>query len=152
MDLQITNYKFGEKPTVTRPDPELLNVLGEQGIRDMVSRFYDLLRQSPIKHLFKEDETEFQQSKLHSSDFMIQILGGTEYYNQHRGQPKMANRHAPFSITSEGRVEWLKCYREVLLGIDAPEHLIESFWNYLNVFSNWMVNTDPSKPVFKIIK
>ena len=152
MDLQITNYKFGEKPTVTRPDPELLNVLGEQGIRDMVSRFYDLLRQSPIKHLFKEDETEFQQSKLHSSDFMIQILGGTEYYNQHRGQPKMANRHAPFSITSEGRVEWLKCYREVLLGIDAPEDLIESFWNYLNVFSNWMVNTDPSKPVFKIIK
>ena len=129
MDLQITDYKFGEKPTVTRPDPELLNVLGEQGIRNMVSRFYDLLRQSPIKHLFKEDETEFQQSKLHSSDFMIQILGGTEYYNQHRGQPKMANRHAPFSITSEGRVEWLKCYREVLQGIDAPEHLIESFWN-----------------------
>ena len=152
MDLQITNYKFGEKPTVTRPDPEFLNVMGEQGIRDMVSRFYDLLRLSPIKHLFKEDETEFQQSKLHSSDFMIQILGGTEYYNKHRGQPKMANRHAPFSITSEGRVEWLKCYRQVLLEIDAPEQLVESFWNYLNVFSNWMVNTDPSKPVFKIIK
>jgi hemoglobin len=150
MNLEITNYNFGEKPTVTRPNPEFLNVLGEAGIRDMVSRFYDLVRQSSIKHLFKEDEFEFEKSKEHSADFMIQILGGPEYYNIHRGKPKMTNRHSPFSITPEGRIVWLSCYREILLQIDAPEHLIVSFWNYLNVFSNWMVNTDPTVKIFKI--
>jgi len=152
MDLQITDYQYGEKPTVTRPNPEFLKVIGEQGVRDMVSEFYDLLRQSSIKHLFKEDEAEFQLSKQHSSDFMIQILDGPEYFKQHRGEPKMTNRHAPFAITPQGRKVWLDCFRQVLLRLDAPEHLIVSFWNYLNVFSNWMVNTDPAHPVFKMNK
>jgi hemoglobin len=53
----------------------------------------------------------------------------------------MAARHSKFSITPEGRIVWLECYREVLLKLDAPEHLILSFWNYLNIFSVWMVNT-----------
>ena len=150
MNLQITHYQFGEKPTVTRPNPEFLTAMGEAGIRLMVSRFYDALRQSSIKHLFKQDDTEFEQSKAHSADFMIQILGGTEYYNLHRGKPMMANRHAPFNITPEARIVWLTCYKQILMEIDAPEHLIESFWNYLNVFSNWMVNTNPSNPVFKM--
>jgi hemoglobin len=148
MDLEITNYQFGQKPTVNRPDPEFLNAMGEQGIREMVSRFYDLLRQSSIKQLFKEDDTEFEQSKQHSSDFMIQILGGPEYYNQHRGKPKLTKRHAPFSITVEGRIVWLSCFREVLLTLDTPEYLTTSFWNYLNFFSTWMVNTNPENPVY----
>ena len=152
MNLQISDFSFGEKPTVTRPDPAFLEAMGEEGIRNMVSRFYDLLRQSSIKHLFKENEEEFEQSKMHSSDFMIQILGGQEYYNQHRGQPKMASRHAPFKITSQGRIVWLGCYKTVLEELNAPEELIVSFWNYLNVFSNWMVNYDETKPVFKIQK
>jgi len=72
---------------------------------------------------------------------MIQICGGPDYFNQHRGKPMMIDRHSQFSITPEGRVVWLNCYKKVLLELNIPENLVLSFWNYINVFSNWMVNT-----------
>jgi hemoglobin len=141
MDLKINTYSFGERPQVTKPDPDLLNVLGEPGIREMVSKHYDLLHKSEIKHLFPESAAGLENSKRNSADFMIQILGGPQYFNNNRGRPMLANRHSHFSITVEGRVVWLNCYKQVLTELDVPEHLIVSFWNYLNVFSTWMVNT-----------
>jgi len=148
MNLQINAYQLGERPEVTKPDKDFLKVMGETGIRKMVSRHYDLLRASSIKHLFATDDAEFEQSKINSSDFMIQICGGPDYFNQHKGKPMLMDRHAPFSITPEGRIVWLNCYKQALLELDIPEHLVVSFWNYLNTFSNWMVNTPT--PTFKI--
>ncbi len=145
MDLQINTYEFGERPGVTLPDPGFYKALGEEGIRNMVSRHYDLLRESPIEHLFAKNEAEFEQSKRNSADFMIQICGGPDYYNQHRGSPMMVRRHAPFRIKPEGRLVWLNCYKRVLVELNIPEHLILSFWNYINVFSIWMVNTPSGK-------
>ncbi|MDR3653514.1 MAG: globin [Paludibacter sp.] len=141
MDLQINSYQFGERPAVTKPDPEFYKQLGEEGIRKMVSRHYDLLRVSPIKHLFSNDDAEFEQSKQNSADFMIQICGGPDYFNQHKGKPMLVDRHAQFRIKPEGRIVWLNCYKQALLELDIPENLVLSFWNYINVFSAWMVNT-----------
>ena len=142
MDLQINKYKVGERPTVTLPNPEFLRILGESGIREMVSKHYDLLRESKLKEMFSRDDAGFERSKQYSADFMIQILGGHEYYNEHRGKPMLVNRHQPFSITPLDRIVWLNCYKQVLLTINAPDYLKESFWNYLNIFSNWMVSVD----------
>jgi len=141
MDLQINSYQFGERPAVTRPDLDFYKVLGEKGIRNMVSKHYDLLRESDIKKLFPKDDAVFELSKQNSADFMIQICGGPDYFNQHRGKPMMIDRHSQFSITPEGRVVWLNFYKKVLLELNIPENLVLSFWNYINVFSNWMVNT-----------
>jgi hemoglobin len=142
MELQINAYLLGQRPNVTRPDTELLTVLGEQGVRNMVSKHYDLLSVSEIKHLFPPSAEGLEHSKKNSADFMVQILGGPEYFNNNRGKPRLADRHKTFSITPEGRIVWLNCYKQVLFEMtDVPENLIISFWDYLNVFSNWMVNT-----------
>ena len=141
MDLQITTYQFGERPDVTKPDPDFYKALGEKGIRNMVSKHYNLLRQSDIKKLFPKDDAELEIAKQNSADFMIQICGGPDYFNQRRGRPMMMDRHSQFSIAPEGRVVWLNCYKKVLLELDIPENLVLSFWNYINVFSSWMVNT-----------
>jgi hemoglobin len=140
MDLIINTYQLGERPNVIKPDPEFYNQLGEDGIRKMVSKHYDLLRESPIKKLFPADKEELEKSKQNSADFMIQICGGPDYFNVHRGKPRMTDRHAPFTITPEGRIIWLNCYKQALLELTIPENLILSFWNYINVFSSWMVN------------
>lgn len=141
MELKANTYPLGARPDVTKPHPDFLKELGEEGIRKMVSRHYDLMRESGISHLFPPTDDEFEKAKLRSSDFMIQICGGPEYFNQNRGRPMLINRHAPFAITAEGREIWLSCYRQALLETKLPEHLIESFWNYINVFSAWMMNT-----------
>ena len=132
---------MGERPMVALPDAAFLTHLTEVGIRRLVSDHYDALIQSSIKGLFPANAKMLAAAKQHSADFFIQICGGPDYFTQHRGQPQMAKRHAPFRITPCARTVWLTCYQPLLSGLDLPEHVTQSFWNYLNIFSVWMVNT-----------
>jgi hemoglobin len=143
MELTINTFEFGERPSVTLPSPLMLELLKEEGMRQMVSDHYDLLHKSEIKHLFPADEENFKAAKQRSADFFIQICGGPPYFNINRGKPVLAARHAPFAITPEARIIWLSCYKAVLVKLTIPEEVIVSYWNYLNYFSNWMVNTQP---------
>ena len=43
MELEISKYFPGVKPNVTLPLPKILEILGEDGMRNLVSDFYDLL-------------------------------------------------------------------------------------------------------------
>ncbi len=141
MELNITSYLKGQRPGVTLPTPQFLTLLTEKGVRQLVSDHYDLLVESSIKELFPKNEIALGKAKENSADFFIQILGGPQYFNTNRGRPQMASRHLPFKITVEARIVWLNCYREVLLKQNLPDEVILSFWNYLDVFSNWMVNS-----------
>jgi len=141
MDFSINQYEFGYRPPVTLPSPEFLERLTEKGIRQMVSDHYDLLSKSEIRHLFPRIDEALDKAKQRSSDFFIQICGGHPYYNENRGKQRLASRHSPFTITPEARIVWLQCYQRVLAKLDLPDAILQSFWNYLNVFSFWMVNT-----------
>ena len=141
MDFPISQYEFGQRPPVSIPSPEFLKLLKEEGIRKLVSDHYDLLSKSKVSHLFPRIDEALDKAKQRSSDFFIQICGGHPYYNKSRGKPMLASRHSPFAINHEARTIWLECYIEVLLKLDLPDQVLESFWNYLNVFSFWMVNT-----------
>jgi len=141
MDFSITQFEFGQRPAVTLPSAEFLEKLTEAGIRKMVSDHYDLLSQSEVKNLFPRIDEALEKAKQRSSDFFIQICGGHPYFNENRGKPMLAKRHASFSITPEARIVWLKCYQQVLSKLELPDEVKQSFWNYLNVFSIWMVNT-----------
>lgn len=141
MEFVISRYFPGVRPQVTLPTKHMLELLGEEGMRKMVSDFYDLLIQCPIKDLFPKNPIALEKAKEHSSDFFIQICGGPQYFNQNRGMPQLNRRHQPFKITAEGREEWLNCYKQVLAKLQLPEEVLQSFWNYLDVFSKWMVNS-----------
>lgn len=140
LNLTITPAQPGEHLPVQKPSPGILSVLKEEGIRKLVNDHYDLLVNSKINHLFPVIPEQLELAKKHAADFFIQVMGGPPYFNLHRGQPAMTRRHAQFEITAEGRVEWLKCYQQLLPKLEMPEHLIQSYWNYLNNFSSWMVN------------
>jgi len=141
LDYTITTYFPGVRPQVTLPTKQMLELLDEVGMRKMVSDFYDLLIQSPIKDMFPKNPIALEKAKEHSADFFIQICGGPQYFNQNRGMPQLNRRHQPFKITAEGREVWLNCYKEVLQKLDLPSEVLLSFWNYLDVFSKWMVNS-----------
>jgi hemoglobin len=99
------------------------------------------LKISNIKGLFPPTEKGFEAAKKHSADFFIQLMGGPEYFNESRGNPMMRRRHAPFKITPDARIVWLECYIEALNKLDAPDSIKKSYWDYVNTFSTWMVNT-----------
>ena len=142
MDFSINQYKFGQRPSVTLPSPDFLKLLTEEGIRKMVSDHYNLLFKSEINFLFPRTEEGLNKAKQNSADFFIQICGGHPYYQENRGKPMLAKRHAAGAISTEARIVWLQCYIQVLSKLDLPDDVLFSFWNYLNVFSIWMVNSD----------
>lgn len=132
----------GNVPRVTLPNPELLKYMGEENFRALVSRHYDLLGESAIKHLFPTHERAIAAAKKHSADFFIQIMGGPEYYKESRGEPMMRKRHMPFAIDMNARTVWLQCYQIALNELkNVPAHLLQSYWNYLEKFSLWMINS-----------
>lgn len=141
MQYIITPAQVGTRPPVNLPTPQFLELLGEDGIRKLISDHYDLLKQSNIRGLFPPTEKGFEMAKQHSADFFIQICGGPKYFNENRGAPMMASRHAPFKITQEARRIWLESYAMILHPLDVPEDVKESFWSYLDIFSIWMMNS-----------
>lgn len=142
MQYNITPAQVGTRPSVELPNPEILEFLKEEGMRKLVSDHYDLLKQSAIKDMFPPSEEGFKMAKKHSADFFIQICGGPQYFNLNRGRPMMAARHSPFKITPEARRIWLESYAIVLSNLDMKDELKQSLWNYLDIFSIWMMNTN----------
>ncbi len=144
MNLTISQAQFGVRPPVTKPIPEFLLEVGEEGIRELISKHYDAIKESDIYHLFPQDPQEFEKAKINSSDFFIQICGGTPHFTKNRGAPRMIGRHAPFRIDAKARQTWLELYKPLLLELKdegVTETSLSSFWNYLDIFSIWMINT-----------
>ena len=144
MNLEISHAQFGVRPPVVKPIPEFLLEVGEEGIRELISKHYDAIKQSEIFHIFPQDEKEFAQAKINSSDFFIQICGGQPHFTTNRGAPRMVGRHAPFRIDAQARQVWLELYKPLLEELKekgTTETSLYSFWGYLNIFSIWMINT-----------
>ena len=143
MNYAILPYNADYIPSVEKPNLNFLSQVTEQGIRDLLSRFYVALDKSAIRNIFPaKDAEEMEKAAQVSADFFIQICGGPAYFNQNHGMPKMRQRHAPFTITAEGRLHWLICFEEALIPLEktVKEEDLQSFWNYLNIFSIMLIN------------
>ena len=146
MNLQISDGEIGVRPPVAKPHPGFLHEVGEERFQELVYAHYESIKTSDIAFLFPIfDEEDFAEAQKHAFDFLIEISGGPEYFTQSRGQHQMVGRHAPFRIDEQARQSWLALYKPLLEALVdegiTPEY-IESFWDYLNVFSMWLVNTE----------
>lgn len=144
MNYTITAHNASYIPPVQKPHPDFLTEIGEQGMRDILSRHYACLDTSAIRNIFPpEDAQGMEDAAQVSADFFIQICGGPAYFNQNRGMPQMRGRHAPFAITAEGRLHWLTCFENALKPLEGKvsDELLQGFWNYINIFSIMMINT-----------
>ncbi|WP_304545484.1 globin [Sulfurimonas microaerophilic] len=145
MDLQITDGEIGVRPPVAKPHPGFLHEVGEERFKKLVYDHYESIKTSDIAFLFPIfDDDDFEEAKEHAFAFLVEISGGPDYFTQTRGQHQMVGRHAPFRIDEHARKSWLALYKPLLEALVdegiTPEY-IESFWNYLDIFSMWLVNT-----------
>jgi len=144
MNYSILRHNANFIPPVQKPNPQFLIEVGEQGIRDVLNRLYLELDVSPIRNIFPpEDTKKMLEAAQVSADFFIEICGGPHYFNQKHGMPQMRGRHAPFAITADARLHWLSCFEEALKPLEGKvsDENLQSFWNYINVFSIMMINT-----------
>lgn len=75
MQYIITPAQIGQRPEVALPNPQILEYLGEEGMRKMISDHYDLLKQSNIRGLFPPSDEGFELAKKHSADFYTNLWG-----------------------------------------------------------------------------
>jgi len=145
LDLNITPGRLGEFPPATKPHPGFFHEVGETRFRQLVDDHYEMIRESDIANLFPiMDDEEFDEAKKHAQDFLIQISGGPNYFEQNRGESRMVGRHAPFRIDEAGRQTWLRLYSYLLPDLveeGITEAYVQSFWDYLDIHSIWMINT-----------
>ena len=129
-------------PQNVKPDPKIYLMMGEKNIYAMVEDFYRELEQSSIRSMFPENMIE---ASKRSAAFFVFLLGGPPLYQQQFGDPMMRRRHLPFVIDENARQVWLGCFKKILVNADKkygfPMEYLDSFWQFLEKFSGWMVNT-----------
>jgi hemoglobin len=88
---------------------------GEEKIRALVQRFYQLMDELPeaygIRKLHQED-LRGATDKLFK--FLSGWMGGPQLYVEQYGHPMLRARHLPFSIGNAERDQWLLCMNQAL--------------------------------------
>ncbi|MBL4769658.1 MAG: hypothetical protein JKY61_00575 [Planctomycetes bacterium] len=131
-------------PSVPRPDHAVLEAIGQEGVFRLLSAVYQRLEASSIRPMFAKD---MEAASRRSAAFFVQVLGGAPLFTENFGPPRMRQRHFPFEIDGESRVQWLGCFKAALA--DSVEHHgfpaehLAGFETFLDVFSSWMVNVAP---------
>lgn len=144
LKLEISEGKLGVRPDVTKPHPGFLDQVGEERFHKLVNDHYELIRTSDISFLFPiHDEDDFDEAKRNAFEFLLEISGGPTRYTDRKGEARMVGRHAPFRIDEKARRVWLGFYAELLPPLELEgikRDYIQSFWNYLDMHSKWMIN------------
>ncbi len=114
---------------------------GEQAVRRLVDRFYDLMETLPeargIRALHPADLAG-SRDKLFK--FLSGWLGGPSLYIEEHGHPRLRARHLPFPIGEAERDAWLSCMRQALAELDIDAMLREQLLQSLNNTADHMRN------------
>ena len=129
---------------VERPSSAIFEVLGEEGIFELLADVYRRFEGTPIRHLFPPD---LLVASERSAAFFVQLLGGPPLFNERYGPPRMRARHIPFEIDERARSVWLDCFEGAVAASAAagvfPRGEVAGFVAFLRGFSSWMVNVAP---------
>ena len=154
VDYKITNTTMGERPEFKLPDKKFLQQLTPKGFMEMINTFYGLVLDSEIAHFFPDDDEEIEFIKKRNGSYFMMMCGGDErYITKYGGDFDQIKTHEMFSIPNKARVEWLGCWMDTLKTIENKvEHKdIQSYWNWLEVFSKHIVNYSNDRETYEDI-
>lgn len=115
---------------------------GEERVRALVDRFYDLMDLEPAyKELRAVHGSDLASAREKLFWFLCGWLGGPQHYIERFGHPRLRARHMPFAIDTQGRDQWLACMDQAMgeTGVDEAlrARLREAFFQT----ADWMRNT-----------
>lgn len=123
--------------------PALFDRLGEENIKILVDRFYDLVFvHEQISHLFQTDKEVIKEKQRL---FLTQFLGGPALYSQQYGHPQLRARHLPHPIGEEDAVAWLECMSKAIGSLTVEEKLKDELFRKFVPTAMFMVNRDENQ-------
>lgn len=137
----ITTQPIDTEQTTPGPRTPFEWLGGEDRVRALVDRFYDLMDLEPgYAELRASHGSTLDDARQKLFWFLCGWLGGPDHYVQRFGHPRLRMRHMPFSIGITERDQWLACMDQAMgdTGVDAElrTRLNESFYKT----ADWMRN------------
>ncbi len=122
--------------------PSLYEMIGgEEGLKALVNRFYDLMDSSPeARHVRAIHPDDLQGSRQKLFMFLSGWSGGPPLYIQTYGHPRLRQRHMPFPIGRVEHDEWLWCMNKALHESRFDEQLIVDLKGKFTEIANSMQN------------
>ena len=114
---------------------------GEDGVRALVDRFYDLMDLEPhyaeLRAMHPADMSG-SRDKLHW--FLCGWLGGPSLYTDRFGHPMLRARHMPYRIGIAERDQWMACMMQAMQEREVDEALAQRLAEALFGTADWMRN------------
>ena len=116
---------------------------GEDGIRRLVDRFYDLMDTAPEAATVRAlHATSLKASREKLRLFLTGWTGGPPVYVERFGHPRLRMRHFPFAIGTRERDEWLWCMDRALAEQAMPEAVRTHLRERLHALADHMRNRE----------
>jgi hemoglobin len=129
----------GEETSGSPTAFELLG--GEQAVRTLVDRFYDLMDLEPsYAQLRSLHPTTLEGSRDKLYWFLCGWLGGPNHYIDRFGHPRLRARHLPFSIGIAERDQWMACMRQAMEELSIEPSLAARLAEAFFGTADWMRN------------
>ena len=114
---------------------------GEEGIRRLVDRFYDLMDTAPEAfHVRALHAASLTSSREKLFLYLMGWTCGPPVYVESYGHPRLRQRHLPFTIGTRERDEWLWCMERALAEHEMPEALRTFIWQKMRELADHMRN------------
>lgn len=127
-------------PAVAFPSRRVLEIAGEQKLRQLVQHHHALLAAGPIAGMFPSDDDVLAALADKVADFVLESCGGVAAYSELHGSTCMRTRHFPFTIDETAREIWLAALFQAMTDVDFPIEVREEYWNWLEAMSVRMIN------------
>lgn len=116
---------------------------GEQGLRSLVDRFYDIMDSSPEAAKIRAfHATSLKQSREKLFLFLSGWSGGPQLYVEKFGHPRLRMRHMPFAIGTAERDQWLWCMNKALDESRLDARVVEYLKTRFGEVADFMRNVD----------
>ena len=115
---------------------------GEEKIRALVERFYDLMDLEPqYAALRAAHGSELDNARQRLFWFLCGWLGGPQHYTERFGHPMLRARHMPFPIAIKERDQWLACMDQAMQETGVPADLRTRLKASFFQTADWMRNS-----------
>ena len=126
----------------TKPSTPFEWIGGEDRVRALVDRFYDLMDIEPgYLELRAAHGSTLDDARQKLFWFLCGWLGGPSHYEDRFGHPRLRMRHMPFKIGILERDQWLACMDQAMGENGVPEELRARLRDSFFKTADWMRNT-----------
>ena len=116
---------------------------GEEAVRRLVDRFYDLMDLEPAySELRAAHGADLVRARERLFWFLCGWLGGPAYYMENVGHPMLRARHLPFAIGLTERDQWVACMNQAMGDFAVPDALRDHLNAAFMKTADWMRNRE----------